>query len=84
MLMSLSEEGFTHVPNQIIKVGVSEQSQDNSHKTCSRVQMLRYLNQVLDRNKPLFWFGSKMNPNGIDESVETPSFSMKVLNENDA
>jgi hypothetical protein len=49
-----------------------------------RIQMLKYLNRVLDRNKPLFIFNTKNAPpteNVPDQS--TPSFSMvDLVNDN--
>ena len=48
--------------------------------------MLRILNRVLDRNKPLFLFNSKLNLGNSnsnnedgDSSLGTPSFSMIAL-----
>ena len=85
MLMSINDERF-------IQPGVGSMSEiinedgavlvlpkDNASRTCTRTEMLRYLNRVLDRNKPLFLFNSKMNSHELAATTSTPSFSMIAL-----
>ncbi len=40
--------------------------------------MIRFLSRILDRNKPLFVFNSKLS-NTHDNNAGTPSFSMIAL-----
>lgn len=49
-------------------------------KAYTKQEMLKFLNRVLDRNKPLFLFNSKLNM-GIDSHGDTgtPSFSVITL-----
>ena len=78
MLMSVSDERFID--------GATEK--DNRKKTCTGVgeqststrdEMIRFLNRVLDRNKPLFVFNSKASGNDAFGDTGTPSFSMIAL-----
>jgi hypothetical protein len=45
--------------------------------------MLSFLNRVLDKNKPLFLFNSKMSTVDVNNNAETPSFKMAAIIEND-
>jgi hypothetical protein len=45
--------------------------------------MVRFLSRILDRNKPLFVFNTRVN-NNDDNGAGTPSFSMiTLIQEND-
>ena len=45
--------------------------------------MVRFLSRILDRNKPLFVFNTRVN-NDDDNGAGTPSFSMiTLIQEND-
>jgi hypothetical protein len=47
-------------------------------KRYTKEEMLRFLNRVLDRNKPLFLFNSKVE-DPREGDTGTPSFSMIAL-----
>lgn len=77
--MSVSDERF------IRKQQISDDCDDHqlmnstqSLKRYTKEEMLRFLNRVLDRNKPLFLFNSKVDDNR-DGDTGTPSFSMIAL-----
>jgi hypothetical protein len=44
--------------------------------------MLKFLNRVMDKNKPLFVFNTKLNNKDVLNDAGTPSFSMIALIEN--
>lgn len=94
MLMSVSDEHFIDKHhNQSQDSQHQEDLEDSPYAASSRdpppqtmkaytkQEMLRFLNRVLDRNKPLFLFNSRMNPGGGAEHEEagTPSFSVITL-----
>ena len=79
MLMSVNDERF------IRRQSVLEDSEDHqlmnstqSLKKYTKEEMLKFLNRVLDRNKPLFLFNSKVEDNR-EGDTGTPSFSMIAL-----
>ena len=41
--------------------------------------MIRFLSRILDRNKPLFVFNTRLNADDNDSGLGTPSFSMITL-----
>ena len=46
--------------------------------------MIRYLSRILDRNKPLFVFNTRLGANDSQDGLGTPSFSMiTLIHEND-
>jgi hypothetical protein len=46
--------------------------------------MIRFLSRILDRNKPLFVFNTRLNDDEDESGVGTPSFSIiTLLHEND-
>ena len=46
--------------------------------------MIRFLSRILDRNKPLFVFNTRLNADDDENGAGTPSFSMiSILHEND-
>jgi hypothetical protein len=46
--------------------------------------MIRFLSRILDRNKPLFVFNTRLNADDDENGVGTPSFSViSILHEND-
>lgn len=83
MLQSVSDENFIHEWRQHTASGNHiehlNRSQDSgSDKSATKREMIRFLSRVLDRNKPLFVFNSKVQD---DESsgIGTPCFSMIAL-----
>jgi hypothetical protein len=79
MFMSVSDDNFIDKTNEGSEDIVSK---DNPIKTCTREEMIGFLNRVCDRNKPLFVFNSKNNISGTFGDSNTPSFSMIALIEN--
>ena len=77
MFMSVSDERFFKSENS--QMAKRPDTQDNGLKTCTRLEMLRYLNRVLDRNKPLFLFNSKTSHIDTFNDTSTPSFSVIAL-----
>ncbi len=61
MVMSINSERFITMTDE--KNLPSKDDQDNPLRTCTRQTMLKFLNRVMDRNKPLFLFNSKVNDN---------------------
>lgn len=46
--------------------------------------MIRFLSRILDRNKPLFVFNTRLNYEEENDGTGTPSFSMiTLIHEND-
>ena len=46
--------------------------------------MIRFLSRILDRNKPLFVFNTRLNADDEDQGAGTPSFSViTLIHEND-
>ena len=41
--------------------------------------MIRYLSRILDRNKPLFVFNTRLGKNDSGDRLGTPKFSMITL-----
>jgi hypothetical protein len=41
--------------------------------------MVRFLSRILDRNKPLFVFNTRLNSEDPGDGAGTPSFSMITL-----
>jgi hypothetical protein len=86
MLMSVSDEHFINKSLDEEQKPSSDYGSSASFTKGGGVQkytkqeMLKFLNRVLDRNKPLFVFNSKLNV-GTDYTgdTNTPSFSMIAL-----
>eukprot|EP00347_Sterkiella_histriomuscorum_P015642 403356252 len=82
MLMSVSDEQFINKNQDCSSSrGDENQSASSSHnlQKISKNDMLKMLNRVLDRNKPLFLFNSKHNVVDSIGDTGTPSFSMIAL-----
>lgn len=84
MFMSVSDESFIRrgEDNTINQANFNGNFGDNSLRTCTREDMIGFLNRVLDRNKPLFVFNHKANNSNRIGDAGTPSFSMIALIEN--
>lgn len=87
MLMSVSDEHFINKNEN--DTSSYDGADDNlisrgtpGLQKISKKDMLKLLNRVLDRNKPLFLFNSKHNAREIAGDTGTPSFSMIALIEN--
>ena len=56
----------------------SSWSYDSNDQKSTKKEMVRFLSRILDRNKPLFVFNTRVN-NDDDNGAGTPSFSMITL-----
>jgi len=62
----------------------SSRSFDSSDQKSTKKEMIRFLSRILDRNKPLFVFNTRLNHDEDGGGAGTPSFSMLTLiHEND-
>ena len=61
MFMSVSDEHFIDkgLEGGGQFPGDLAQGKDNRMKTCTREDMIKFLDRVMDKNKPLFVFNSK-------------------------
>ncbi|CDW83394.1 UNKNOWN [Stylonychia lemnae] len=75
MLMSVSDEHFINKNSEETE---SASSQPNLQRVTKK-EMLKLLNRVMDRNKPLFLFNSKHSTKDTMGETGTPSFSMIAL-----
>ena len=57
----------------------SSRSFDSSDQKSTKKEMIRFLSRILDRNKPLFVFNTRLNAEEDAEGAGTPSFSMITL-----
>jgi hypothetical protein len=57
----------------------SSRSYDSSDQKSTKKEMIRFLSRILDRNKPLFVFNTRLNADDDDNGAGTPSFSMITL-----
>lgn len=63
--------------------GQSSRSFDSSDRQTKK-EMIRFLSRILDRNKPLFVFNTRMADDDCESGEGTPSFSMiTLIHEND-
>ena len=80
MFMSVSDEHF--IDKSLEDHGQFEgdlrEAKDNRLKTCTRDDMIKFLDRVMDKNKPLFVFNSKAGSQLVRDTG-TPSFSMIAL-----
>ena len=61
----------------------SSQSYDSSDQKSTKKEMIRFLSRILDKNKPLFVFNTRLG-NDSENDAGTPSFSMiTLIHEND-
>jgi hypothetical protein len=81
MFMSVSDERFINKSDEskIEGAGQENLAKDNQMQTCTREDMIKFLNRLLDRNKPLFLFNSKATVKDTIGDSGTPSFSMVAL-----
>ena len=60
----------------------SSRSYDSSNFS-NKKEMVRFLSRILDRNKPMFVFNTKINRDDNDSGYGTPSFSViSIIHEN--
>lgn len=57
----------------------SSRSGDSSEQRSTKKEMIRFLSRILDRNKPLFVFNTRLNAEEDEDGAGTPSFSMITL-----
>ena len=57
----------------------SSRSYDSSDQKSTKKEMIRFLSRILDRNKPLFVFNTRLNADEDEDGYGTPSFSMITL-----
>ena len=57
----------------------SSRSYDSIDQKSTKKEMIRYLSRILDRNKPLFVFNTRLGNNESEDGYGTPSFSMITL-----
>ena len=57
----------------------SSRSYDSSDQKSTKKEMIRFLSRILDRNKPLFVFNTRLNAEEDEDGYGTPSFSMITL-----
>ena len=54
-------------------------SYDSSDQKSTKKEMIRFLSRILDRNKPLFVFNTRLGADEDGDGAGTPSFSMITL-----
>lgn len=59
--------------------GQSSRSYDSSDQRSMKKEMIRYLSRILDKNKPLFVFNTRLGNEDSENECGTPSFSMITL-----
>ena len=65
-------------------MGHSSRSYDSSDQKSTKKQMIRFLSRILDKNKPLFVFNTRLGADDSEDGCGTPSFSMiTLIHEND-
>ena len=57
----------------------SSRSFDSSDQKQTKKEMIRFLSRILDRNKPLFVFNTRLNAEDEGDGAGTPRFSMLTL-----
>jgi len=57
----------------------SSRSFDSDNQKGTKKEMIRFLSRILDRNKPLFVFNTRLNSEDPGDGAGTPSFSMITL-----
>ena len=57
----------------------SSRSYDSIDQKSTKKEMIRYLSRILDRNKPLFVFNTRLGNNDSGDGLGNPSFSMITL-----
>jgi hypothetical protein len=57
----------------------SSRSFDSSDQKSTKKEMIRFLSRILDRNKPLFVFNTRLNAEEDGDGNGTPNFSMITL-----
>ena len=57
----------------------SSRSFDSDNQKGTKKEMIRFLSRILDRNKPLFVFNTRLNAEEGGDGAGTPSFSMITL-----
>ena len=57
----------------------SSRSYDSSDQKSTKKEIIRFLSRIMDRNKPLFVFNTRVNPDDDENGAGTPSFSMITL-----
>lgn len=62
----------------------SSRSGDSSEQQSTKKEMIRFLSRIMDRNKPLFVFNTRLNGAEKESGANTPSFSViTLIHEND-
>ena len=78
-LKSQSRDGQSAGGAQKNEGNHSSRSYDSSDQKQTKKEMIRFLSRILDRNKPLFVFNTRLNAEEDGSGQGTPSFSMITL-----
>ena len=88
MLKSMTDQSFVMknntsempAPINTLRNGDTNSSLSyDSSNFSNKKEMVRFLSRILDRNKPLFVFNTRLNRDDLDSGYGTPSFSVITL-----